>query len=164
MSADHLAITQLLARYCRGIDRRDRTLLESVYWPEAMDNHTTFVGTAAGFIDWAMERLPLMAGTMHMLGQSSIAIEGNRAGGETYFQAFHTFDTDQGQRMDVAAGRYVDRLEKRGEEWRIIDRVVLIDWNHQYAVAPYIDAGRRQPGWVAPQPGPQDHSYAVLAL
>jgi hypothetical protein len=32
----------------------------------------------------------------------------------------------------VMGGRYVDKLEKRGEEWRIIRRTVVMDWNQNF--------------------------------
>ena len=30
--------------------------------------------------------------------------------------------------VDVAAGRYADMLERRGDEWRLKDRTVVMDW------------------------------------
>jgi hypothetical protein len=41
---DKLEIHEVLTRYCRGIDRCDAELLESVYHPDATDNHGQFVG------------------------------------------------------------------------------------------------------------------------
>jgi hypothetical protein len=32
----------------------------------------------------------------------------------------------------VATGRYVDNFERRGDEWRIIRRLVITDWFRQY--------------------------------
>lgn len=36
---DREAIRDCLARYCRGVDRLDRALLLSTYWPGAEDDH-----------------------------------------------------------------------------------------------------------------------------
>src|SRR5262245_17777267 len=41
---DKQAIQEVLARYCRGVDRADLELLRSVYHPDAIDNHGTFNG------------------------------------------------------------------------------------------------------------------------
>jgi hypothetical protein len=37
--ADREAIRDCLYRYCRGIDRCDAGLLQSAFWPDALDSH-----------------------------------------------------------------------------------------------------------------------------
>jgi hypothetical protein len=39
------------------------------------------------------------------------------------------FDASKAQNDFLFGGRYVDRLEKRGGEWRIAKRTVVMDWN-----------------------------------
>jgi hypothetical protein len=29
----------------------------------------------------------------------------------------------------IVGGRYIDNLEKRGDEWRILHRLYVMDWN-----------------------------------
>ena len=65
---------------------------------------------------------------MHVLGQSIVELEGASAKSETYFVAYHRGVTDGTPRLDTAAGRYVDRLEKREGEWRIANRTVVLEW------------------------------------
>ena len=48
---DRQAIHDVLMRYSRGLDRHDRKVLESVYWPDAVDDHITYRGDAKGFIE-----------------------------------------------------------------------------------------------------------------
>ena len=48
---------------------------------------------------------------------------------ETYFTALQRDRDAQGTAREVfLAGRYLDRFEKRGEEWRIAQRTVVYDW------------------------------------
>src|SRR3546814_13560234 len=63
-----------------------------------------------------------------MLGQSVIELDGDRADTETYFAAFHHEPRADGDTMVLVGGRYHDLLQRRGDEWRILRREVLIDW------------------------------------
>jgi hypothetical protein len=64
-----------------------------------------------------------MEATSHMLGNIWIVLAGERARVETYMTAYH--------RAGSSAG-YLDRMEKRGGEWRILGRAVVVDWFRQY--------------------------------
>jgi SnoaL-like domain len=126
---DRAAIKDVLDRYCRGIDRLDADLVNSVYWPEAVDDHGIYKGPGK---DFAAFVLPLLRDnyrvTMHTLGQTLIEISGARANSETYFVAYHVGEKEGRNFIETAGGRYVDVLEKRAGEWRIRDRVVVIEW------------------------------------
>lgn len=126
--ADREAIRDVLLRYCRASDRCDEELLRTVYWPEARDDHMDFSGTADEFVDWCLPILRAMRYNKHMIGNALIVIEGDTAEVETYFQGYHSVD-EGGQRRDVfAAGRYLDHFERREDEWRILQRFVVVDW------------------------------------
>lgn len=125
--ADRETIRDCLFRYSRGIDRADADLLRSVYWPGAMDYHTGFAGTAEEFIEWSMERLPVLQDKVHMLGNIFIRLDGDRAKAETYFWSVSITPGEE-PRQVMACGRYLDRFEKRGDEWRIAERFVTHDW------------------------------------
>ena len=126
---DRAAITDVLHRYCRGIDRLDYDLVNGVYWPEAVDDHGIYKGPGK---DFAAFVLPMLGehyrATMHTLGQSFIEIKGTHANSETYFVAYHVGARDGKNFIETAGGRYVDVFEKRGDAWRIRDRVVVIEW------------------------------------
>jgi hypothetical protein len=128
MRSDEEAIRQLMARYARAIDRRDATLLGSVYWPEAVDHHPGFSGTRDLFVAYIMQRLQVWDCTTHNLGQSWIEIDDTKATAETYFLAHHIRENASERVADVVCGRYQDQLEKRGTEWRVLLRVVAIVW------------------------------------
>jgi len=163
---DREAIRDCLARYCRGIDRRDGDLLTGVYWPEATDDHIQYKGSAKGFIEWVLPLLSGMEITQHFLGQSLISLHGELAGVETYFQAYHRMP-DGAQPVDVVlGGRYLDRFAKRQGEWKILERRVVADW---YQKASSLRAGWSSFGMPSPPPenmgvgGSEDPSGAFFA-
>lgn len=65
---DREAIRHCLMRYSRAIERVDEALLREVYWPEAIDNHGSYNGSADGFISWVIPMLGTMTQTAHFLG------------------------------------------------------------------------------------------------
>jgi len=126
-------IRELLYRYCRAIDRCDAELLESVYHPDALDEHTIGdVGLPAA--DFRRRVIPHVQAdwesTQHLLGNMSISLDGEVAHAETYFVAHHVRhpDPEGRQLLDVLGGRYVDHLERRDGEWRLSRRTVVQDW------------------------------------
>ena len=125
----HHRIRQVLERYCRGIDRLDAALIDSVYWDDATDNHGMYVGPGKDFSAFIVPMLrDAFTATMHFIGQSNIAVTGDRAAADTSFVAYHPRNDEGGAVVDVAAGRYADMLERRGDEWRLKDRTVVMDW------------------------------------
>lgn len=139
---DRESIRDCLMRYCRGIDRMDRELLESVYWPDALDDHGNFKGTAADFLDLALDKVAKMDATAFFIGNILIELQGAVAHVETYFNVYHRQVREDGSRYDLnTSGRYIDRFEKRGGEWRVADRLVKHDWFREYEDSGDWDAG-----------------------
>jgi hypothetical protein len=162
--ADREAIRDVLLRYCRASDRCDAELMRSVYWPDAHDDHLEFSGNTEEFIAYSMPILRSMRYNMHILGNILISIDDGRADAESYFQGYHSVD-DGGRRHDVfAAGRYLDNLERRGEEWRIIKRFVTVEW---FRELPDSADWERGPFGMQVYRGtlkPDDKSYDLLKL
>lgn len=132
---DERAIYRVLINYCRGVDRLDEELLRSVYHPDSFDNHgDTFQGNSHDFARLMMERMARVSRSLHMITNVTIELDGDRAWVESYFLAFHREDADNEHALmnpantDLfAAGRYIDKFEKREGEWRILRRDVLRD-------------------------------------
>jgi hypothetical protein len=162
--ADREAIRECLYRYARGIDRLDADMLRSAYWPEAIDKHLEFRGNTEEFIAWAFPVMGAMDQTMHMIGNILITIHGATADVESYFYGYHRVMIE-GRKTDViGAGRYLDRFEKRDDEWRIIERLVMTDWFRQYPDSADWQAGLL--GLKVDMGGrcPSDPSYTILNL
>ena len=144
-AADERAITHILTRYARAIDRFDMEMLRTVYHPDAYDDHGSYKGDVEGFIVFLNEVLPRFETTQHFLGNMHIELDGDVAHTETYCQAWHRIaGTDDEPDHDSVTGlRYVDRFERRDGEWRIAKRQIVIDWQRDDPVAG--DHGGRSP-------------------
>jgi hypothetical protein len=73
--------------------------------------------------------------TQHLLGQTHIELDGDRARAETHVFSYHRVDAGAGDHDTCIGGRYLDQLEKRDGEWRIVDRVMLYDWEQDWGAA-----------------------------
>jgi SnoaL-like domain len=125
---DREAIRQCLHRYARGVDRFDRDLVLSAFHPDCLDEHGKFVGLPEEFVEWAFSQHgEAHLSHQHCLLNHSCDIDGTTAHAETYF-LFVSMNRI-GRPITIGGGRYVDRLEKRGGEWRIAARVTLRDWS-----------------------------------
>ena len=163
--ADREAIRDVLLRYCRASDRVDEELLRSVYWPDAEDDHLEFSGGREAFIEYCSPILTAMRYNMHTVGNMLIVIDGARADVETYFIGYHSVPDEQGRRMDsFSGGRYLDNMEKRGDEWRIRKRLVTVEWFRDFPETQYHDTGPF--GMKVPRGdvGKADISYNLLKL
>jgi hypothetical protein len=126
---DREAIRDVVMRYCYGADRCDEAVLQSVYWPEATDDHGVFCGPASQYIPFVLEAAGQMDQMQHLVGNMLIRNSATTASCESYFIGYHRPKDEQQQPFDMfAAGRYLDEFEKRGDEWRIIRRKVVFDW------------------------------------
>jgi hypothetical protein len=162
---DRENIRDCMMRYAQGIDRCDLPLIRSAYWPGAHDRHGDFDGPAEEFYDWVMPILTeKMARTQHLLANIRIEfLDEKTAKVETYCQNFHSIKSDPHDYDLIQGGRYLDKFEKRGDDWRVIDRVVMLDWlienrySHDTSKGMYgmtkMPYGRRQPS---------DEVYAFL--
>lgn len=122
------AISEVLHRYARGVDRKDRDALMSCYWPDAIDEHAgLFTGSPAELGDFIFATVANMT-TMHFVGNVLIDFVGeDRAFCESYVSSHHIVEMETGMRELVGAGRYLDHLSRRGGEWRIFRRKAIIE-------------------------------------
>jgi len=126
---DERAITEVLHRYCRGVDRLDEELLASAYHADATDQHGAFVGSGHDFARLVVKVLRDHAdATMHSLSNICIRLDGDQAQCESYVVARHWREREGERRLETAGGRYLDRFERRAGDWRIAHRLVVLDW------------------------------------
>ena len=118
------ACREAARRYCRGVDRLDAEEMRSAYWPDATDDHGSFVGNAWEFVDHCMTSHRRWRFTMHTIFNHTVELDGPAgARGEVYNLSWlERIDTAE---IDLWFGRYLDRYERRGDEWRIIERVCV---------------------------------------
>lgn len=125
-------ITRVLHLYCRGVDRLDTDALRATYHAGATDDHGVYVGTAEGFIDYLLERLPrVYLATQHALSNITIdLVDPSTAIVESYVHATHLLELSSGgSGLYIFTGRYIDRFERRDGSWRIAHRKLLRTWD-----------------------------------
>lgn len=122
----HEQIRQVAARYARGVDRLDVATMQSAYWPGAIDDHGVFIGDAMAFCERVVTTHARFEWTMHCILNHWIELaDDTTAHGEIY-NVTHCRSIVDGEPVhDTWWGRYLDRYERRGDEWRIIHRVCV---------------------------------------
>jgi hypothetical protein len=123
---DKEEIRETCLKYTRGIDRHDDDIAREAYHEGASDDHGTYVGAARGFVNHVGE-LHARHWNMHQhyVTNQTIDLEGDTAHVETYYLA--ALRRHDGT-IDLAGGRYVDRVERRAGRWAIADRACLVEW------------------------------------
>ena len=127
--ADRLAIAETLARYCRGIDRCDAALLAEVFTPDAHLDYGSGAAPIAETIAGLMQGLGTMRLTQHNISNTVMQVTGDSAKAETNCVALHLIPTPDSEIELVVGGRYLDTLVKQGGQWRIAERLYVMDWN-----------------------------------
>jgi hypothetical protein len=124
---DRSEIRDVVNRYARGLDRHDDAVLESVFHPDAVDHHGPWVGPRDEFVRWANHECHNAFGAhTHNMTSHNCEIDGDTAHTETY--VIFVLRERATNNVRVGGGRYMDRLEKRNGEWRIVVRRLIMDW------------------------------------
>jgi len=136
---DRAAISDIIAAYAHAIDRRRWVIMEHLFHDDAQFQFGEIVGDWRSFVEQARALIDPCLATQHQLGQVQFGFDGpDTCHTETYMTAMHTVPPgfpmpdvfpDKGVIYSaVVAGRYVDRFERRNDEWRIARRTGLYDW------------------------------------
>jgi hypothetical protein len=135
-AADRLAIRELVDAYAFCADRRDAEGQKALFTDD-----THFVVYMAGegseatddlhgreSLTPVFENLNTYEVTMHFNGQSTVALDGERATGETYCLAHHVYSADDERKLMIAALRYQDAFAKADGTWRFAERRLYVRW------------------------------------
>ena len=125
------AITEVLHRYCRSMDRMDRELALSCWHPGGTDEHTPlFSGTGAEFVEWVWKIHEPMVLTRHTLTNILIEVDGIDAWSESYWTVMLRIERD-GKLLDLwSGGRYTDHLRCIDGRWAFQHRRSVHDWDN----------------------------------
>ncbi|MDP2707867.1 MAG: nuclear transport factor 2 family protein [Burkholderiales bacterium] len=146
---DRAAIHDVLARYFQGIDAGKPDQVRSCFTGDVqaaydgrsfvqgvdalMDSFLAFRKKAAG--EWKV--------TTHFMGNLNFnLIEGDVAETETYAIAFLVLTGKPTDQVAMRSLRYLDRLRRVEDGWRISERVHTLDWSCQ--VSPTFAASMAQ--------------------
>jgi ketosteroid isomerase-like protein len=134
--ADRLAIRALVDAYAHCADRRDADGQKALFTDDThfvvyMDGEGT---DPSQELNGREALTPVFAdlnryeATSHFNGQSTIALRGDRATGESYCLAHH-LSTEGGERkLMVASVRYQDTFVKHDGAWLFAERKLYVDW------------------------------------
>lgn len=123
------AIRDLVLRYARGVDRKDVTLLRTLYAADSWDAHGHhYDGPAEGYFAFLERQLPHMHIGAHHVCNHLISVEGERAEGEVYAIAWHLIPDDAGGlKHDIQSVRYIDSYIFEDGDWKFARRDVSFD-------------------------------------
>lgn len=136
---DREAIRQCLLRYTRGVDRHDDELILSAFWPDALIGY----GQAdplhpAPFVPWVNEEhRDKFEQNQHHITSQTIELDGDTAHVESYVIHFLLGSQRKIGPHTIGSGRYIERYERRGGEWRIAVREYIPD--ALFAAVPLVD-------------------------
>ena len=134
--ADRLAIRELVDAYAHCADRRDADGQQSLFtedthfvvYMDGQGSEPTQVLDGREALTPVFDDLNRYQATMHFNGQSTIALEGDLATGESYCIAHHLL-TDGGERKLMLAWlRYADKFVKIDDTWLFAERNLYVDW------------------------------------
>ena len=141
-AADRLAIRELFDAYAHCADRRDAEGQKALFTVDTrfavyMDgerNEESYVLQGREALAPVFDDLNRYEATMHFNGQSTVAIDGDRATGESYTIAHHVFTEDGDRKIMVAWLRYLDVFAKIDGGWYFAERKLILDWSETRAL------------------------------
>ena len=134
--ADRLAIRELVDAYAHCADRRDADGQKSLFtedthfvvYMDGQGSEPTQVLDGREALVPVFDDLNRYQATMHFNGQSTIALDRDRATGETYCIAHHLLMQDGERKLMVAWLRYGDTFVKVDGSWLFAERNLYVDW------------------------------------
>jgi hypothetical protein len=134
--ADRLAIRELIDAYAHCADRRDAEGQKSLFtenthfvvYMDGQGSEPTQVLDGREALTPVFEDLKRYQATMHFNGQSTITLDGDRAGGESYCIAHHLYSEGDERKLMLAFLRYGDTFVKIDDAWLFAVRNLYVDW------------------------------------
>jgi hypothetical protein len=130
--SDRIEIADLLTRYTRAIDTGEWDRLDEVFTADAYIDYTVTGGIEGAFTEvkaWLAEMLPMFPGRHHVLGQSEVAIDGDKADVTAYFlNPMVLPQPDGSELLWEFGGYYRHKLVRTPEGWRSRELVEELVW------------------------------------
>lgn len=162
---DEFALRKLVHGYCRAVDRGDIVTLRSLYHQDADDDHGAFSsGSVDDFLRTLVDARPYLRSMQHHITTTNFAISGDRAEGEIYSIATHTFVSGDGETELIIGGRYLDKYEKRDGAWKFTTRQIVTDWAHVHNPSTVDMSHPMTRATSFGSPGPDDPSSTFFSL
>jgi hypothetical protein len=155
---DKQEIHDALMRYCRGVDRCDVELMQSLFHEDGRAFKAPAWDFAAHFVPANKEATTL---TTHFMGNLLIEVVRDKAYSEAYFMTYAGRMQGGQEVIDVFAGRYVDRWERRKGRWGVVLRETVHEWSRAdiAGTTPFPLPASEQGTFVAPARDRRDKSF-----
>ena len=135
-AADRLAIRELVDAYAHCADRRDAEGQKALFtedthflvYMEGEGSEPTQDLTGREALSPVFDDLNRYEATTHFNGQSTIALDGDQATGESYCLAHHLYTEGGERKLMVASLRYLDTFVKAEGAWLFGERKLYVDW------------------------------------
>jgi len=135
-AADRLAIRELFDAYAHCADRRDAEGQKALFtadtrfavYMDGQGSEPTYVLEGLEALTPVFADLNRYEATTHFNGQSTIALEADRATGESYCLAHHLWTEGDTRKLMVASLRYLDTFVKIDGAWLFAERELYVDW------------------------------------
>jgi len=136
-AADRLALCELFDAYAHCADRRDAEGQKALFTDDTvfavyMDgdgSEPRYVLRGREALTPVFDDLNRYEATTHFNGQSTIAMDGDRATGESYTIAHHLYSEDGSREIMIASLRYLDTFTKIDGRWYFAERKLILDWS-----------------------------------
>jgi hypothetical protein len=155
--ADRQAITDLIYRYCRSVDRLDIPLGHSIWHQDGYADYgaAVYQGNGRGVIDHICAQHRHTLHHSHQVSNIIIDLDGDRAGSESYVTACLRVRRGEQLKHMTVWGRYIDQWSRRDGRWGLDKRISIRDFDEVRDVTAMYehDTGRRDRA---------DPSYSVL--
>jgi hypothetical protein len=141
-AADRLALRELFDADAHCADRRDAEGQKALFTDDTvfavyMDGEgtePTYVLEGREALTPVFDDLNRYEVTTHFNGQSTVALDGDRATGESYTIAHHVYTEDGDRKIMVASLRYLDNFTKIDGRWYFAERKLVLDWSETRSV------------------------------
>lgn len=125
------ACTRLLHAYGRTVDWQDEAGLAQLFWPDASIDLGFFKGNAAEAVAFLMANAATSERRFHATSNTLFDITSDQALADSCCITHAVSAGENGQHdWQVFFGRYLDRFERRGGEWRFAERRFLLNFHH----------------------------------
>ena len=136
-AADRLAIRDLFDAYAHRAYRRDAEGQKALFtvdtrfamYMQGERSEPTYVLQGREALTPVFADLNRYEATTHFNGQSTVALDGNLATGESYTIAHHVFAEAGIRKIMIASLRYLDAFTKIDGRWFFAERKLFVDWS-----------------------------------
>lgn len=159
---DRQAITELIYRYCRSVDRLDIPLGQSIWHEDGYADYGEwfYQGPGKEMMEFICTQHRNMPGHSHQIANTLIHLDGDQAGSESYVTVSLRMNGGGKLCHMTVWGRYIDCWSRRDGRWGLMKRTFICDFDEtrdvhetEMEMAPRRDTGKRDTS---------DPSYAVL--